>query len=205
MKRQSWLLSAGVIFLACRLLMGSALCDEPTVEVRPGDGNVARSKQAAETEQENVTRVSLEVARDRAKLLHHVYASAQDVMHRRYFHGGRTVVPARAMQDVFAEMKQQYHIDAAWISVTLKAMNIDNEPETEFEKKAADEIKSGKMEFETIEADYYRRAVAIPLTGGCINCHSGTDTPSTRKPFAGLVISIPITGSDDRVDQVPAK
>ena len=187
MNSQSRLLSATVISFASLLLVRSVLSDEPVAEHEPA------------------ARVPLEVARDRAKLLHDVYVSTLDVMHRRYFHGDRAIVPARAMEDVFADMEHQYHVEADWIAVSLKAMSIDHEPETEFERKAAGEIKSGKKEVESIDAGYYRRAVAIPLTGGCVSCHGGLFRQSTRKPFAGLVISIPVTGTDDFEEPVPAK
>lgn len=205
MKSQSSLLSAGVIGLACLLLVQSVLSDEPTPDLRPDHQKAAGPKQTTTPQGESVPRVSLAVARDRAKLLHEVYASTLDVMHRRYFHGDRAVVPARAMEDVFSDIERQYHVEADWIAVTLKAMSIDHEPETAFEKKAAREIKSGKTEVESIEAGYYRRAVAIPLTGGCIGCHGGLFRQSTRKPFAGLVISIPVNPGDELVEQIPAK
>ncbi len=138
-------------------------------------------------------RVSVEVARDRAKLMHDIYSATLDVMHHRYFHGEKAAIPARAMEDIFAEMKLQSKSEARWISVNLRAMSIDHEPETEFEKKAAREITAGKKDIEEIEDGYYRRAMAIPLTGGCISCHEGSfRAPSKTSRFAGLVISIPI-------------
>lgn len=136
--------------------------------------------------------VTLAVARDRANVLQHVYLSTQDVMHRRYFHGGKSAVPARVMEDVFSEMNRKLGVQANWISVTLKAMSINHEPETEFEKQAARALKSGKVEFESVEPSHYRRAIAVPLTGGCIHCHAGLVSRPPAKPVAGLVISIPI-------------
>ena len=82
-------------------------------------------------------------------------------MHQRYFPGDRATVPARAMEDVFSEMKRQHQIEARWISATLRGMNIDHDPETPFDKHAAREIASGKTEVEQIRAGYYRRAVAV--------------------------------------------
>lgn len=187
MKRYSGILSLGVIGLTSLLFVGSALSDQPVAK------------------RESVPRVSLKVARDRAKLLHDVYASTLHVMHDRYFHGDRAVVPARAMEDVFSDMKREYQVEARWIAVNLRAMNIDHDPETAFEKKAADEIDSGKTEVESIKDGYYRRAVAIPLSGGCIHCHAGVSSRSTRKPLAGLVISIPFANRDELAEQVPAK
>jgi hypothetical protein len=191
--------------LASLLLVHTALSDEPEDDLQPQTGKAAGPNTATTPPQESIPRVSLEVARDRANLLHDVYASTLDVMHRRYFHGDRAIVPARAMEDVFSDLKHQYHVEANWISVTLKPMSIDHEPKTAFEKEAADEIKAGKREVESMEAGYYRRAVAIPLTGGCISCHGGLFRQSTRKHFAGLVISIPVTAGDELAEEVSAK
>jgi hypothetical protein len=195
MKNQPWRWATGVVGVASLLFVASALCDEPAAELKPDESKTGGRQESAQ-QQENRSQVPVQVARDRVKLLHSVYVSTLDVMHHRYFHGDRAFVPARAMEDVFSDMKRQYQVEARWIAVTPKAMNIDHEPKTAFEKKAADKIKSGSMEVEAIEAGYYRRAVAIPLTGGCINCHSGLFRQSTRKPFAGLVISVPVAGSE---------
>lgn len=146
---------------------------------------------------ESIHRVSLEVARDRAQLLHDVYASTLDVMHHRYFHTDRAIVPARAMEDIFDDMKAQSHSEAHWIAVSLKAMSIHHEPKTEFDKRAVAEIKSGQRDVEVVEEGYYRRAVAIPLTGGCISCHEGLFPKQSASPkFAGLVISIPVRNGE---------
>lgn len=139
------------------------------------------------------SRVTTEVARDRAKVMHDVYAATLEMMHDRYFHGDRAAVPARAMQDVFAEMKRQSKVEARWISVNTKAMSIDHEPKSDFEKRAAREIAAGRSEVEVVEDGYLRRAAPIPLTGGCISCHEGFfKEPSKAAKFAGLVISVPV-------------
>ena len=44
------------------------------------------------------------------------------------------------MEDVFAEIEHETGSKANWISVNLKAMSINHEPSTEFEKRAAREI-----------------------------------------------------------------
>ena len=105
----------------------------------------------------------------------------------------RSVVPARAMEDVFSEIKRQSQVDARWISVNLKAMSIDHEPASDFEKKAAREIADGKSELDVVEDGYYRRAGAIPLSSGCVSCHAGLFKEATQTPkYAALVISVPI-------------
>ena len=59
------------------------------------------------------------------------------------------------------------------------------------------DIAAGKSAFERVEDGYLRRAGAISLTGGCINCHGGfSPTLSSSAKFAGLVISVPI-GDDE--------
>lgn len=140
-------------------------------------------------------RVTVEAAREQAKLMHNIYETTMDVMHRRYFRADRSVLPARAMEDVFNEIGRTTNAKANWISVNTKAMSINHEPATEFEKQAAREIASGKESFEHVENGLYQRAGRIPLGGSCINCHSNSFLPPSnfKTPrFAGLVIRIPV-------------
>jgi hypothetical protein len=137
--------------------------------------------------------LSVEEARARAQLLHNVYSSTLDVMHHRYFRSDHAVLPARAMEDVFADMEKQSNIQARWISVNTTAMSIHHEPVGEFEKKAAIELASGKPEYEKVEGGFLLRATAIPLKGGCVGCHTKpSPTPDKTPRFAGLVIRIPV-------------
>jgi hypothetical protein len=137
--------------------------------------------------------VSVAVARDRATLMHDLYESTLHAMHRHYFRREKAILPARALEDVFSEMESHSKVNARWISVNTKAMSINHEPETEFEKHAASEIGKGKEHVELIEKDFYHRATAIPLGAGCVSCHHGLLAPPKDIPrFAGLVISIPI-------------
>jgi hypothetical protein len=132
-------------------------------------------------------------ARENAKLMHNVYASTLDVMHHHFFRNNKAVLPARALEDVFADVEAQSKVKAKWIAVNTKAMSINHEPKSDFEKKAAAAIGAGKSEFEAVEDGYYRRAAAIPLGSGCVTCHTGlfAGTPKTQR-FAGLVISVPV-------------
>jgi hypothetical protein len=138
-------------------------------------------------------RVSLAVAQDRAKTMHDIYAATLEALHHHYFHGDRARVPAKAMEDVFAELQQQTKMEARWISASLQPMSLNHAPKTDFETKAAKEIAAGKAEFAAVEGGYYRRAGSISLSGGCVACHGGLFQGEGRRQFAGLVISIPIT------------
>lgn len=167
--------------------MAVVLC--ATLALRAAPPEEKGGKKAEEEE----ARVPVAVARDRAKLLHTVYSSTLEVMHHRYFHINRSTIPARAMEDVFDDMSRQHLGKARWISVNTKAMSIDHEPETSFEKQAVREIIQGKEDIEVVEDGVYRRATAIPLSGGCVGCHAGFGVDQNRTPrFAGLVISIPV-------------
>lgn len=136
---------------------------------------------------------SIEAARERARLLHDVYATTLDVMHEHYFRREGAVLPARAMEDIFSEMAALSGIYANWISVNTQPMSVQHEPKTAFEKRAASELGAGKKEFEYIGKGIYRRAAPIPLRSSCVSCHTKMFSEAPKTPrFAGLVISIPV-------------
>ncbi len=130
-------------------------------------------------------------ARDRAKLLHDVYTTTLEVMHRHYFRREGAVLPARAMNDIFEEMSVLSGDYVNWIAVNTKAMSIDHEPTTAFEKKAATELAAGKESYEIATERVYRRATPIPLHSRCVGCHTKMFSETPKSPrMAGLVISI---------------
>lgn len=156
--------------------------------------NSGATKNAQKKQSAGKRLVTVEAARERAKLTHHIYASTLEAMHHHYFNSDRSSVPARVMEDMFADLARQENIKAKWIAVNAKVMSIDHKPEGEFEKQAAKEIAAGKYEYERLEKGLYRRAVAIPLTNnGCLGCHMGFAANNNKRDrFAGLVISIPV-------------
>ena len=137
--------------------------------------------------------VTVEVARDRARLMHTIYATTLEVLHDRYFHGQRAMVPARAMEDVFDGLDRKLNVGTRWISVNTRAMSITHEPKTEVDKKAAAELADGKAEYELIEDGRYYRATPIPLGASCVSCHDGFfRAPSKTPRFAGLIVTMPL-------------
>lgn len=186
MRRFAAATTAAILSIAC--IWSAELSGD---EAKP---DASREKNEPAEEAGDDERVSVAVARDRAKLLHQVYASTLRVMHQRYFHGDNAPVPARAMEDVFSEIAWRSKVEAKWISANLQPMGVNHEPRTDFEKQAAKEISAGKDDFETVEKGYYRRAGSIPLSSGCIKCHAGFLGTAPKTPrYAGLVISVPIT------------
>lgn len=147
----------------------------------------------AQESESTSTNQGVESARERAKVLHEVLHSTLKVIHRRYFHEDRAVIPARAMEDIFDDMKREGHFEARWIAVNLRAMGIDHEPADEFEKQAAAALKDGKSEYEVVDHQTYRRVAPIPLQNGCISCHEGGLRSSGSKgKLAALVVTIPL-------------
>ena len=181
-----------IVGAAGLLCVTFALCAQPPSGAT--NSPVAGKRAIAAGESDAANRVSVAVARDRARLTHDIYASTLHMLHHRYFHKDRSIIPARALEDVFADMARQSKVKARWISVNTPPMSIDHEPQSQFEKQAATEIGAGKEEFELVENGYYQRAAAIPLTGGCVGCHAGFFAGPPKSPrYAGLVISVPVT------------
>lgn len=137
--------------------------------------------------------VSVEMARERARTMFQVYSSTLDVLHDHYFHANRAVLPARAMEDIFADNEAASGTKARWIAVNVRAMSVDHEPSSDFEKEAARRIAAGEKQLEHVDGPNYQFAGSIPLHESCVQCHMGTLMPAGKKArFAGLVISIPV-------------
>lgn len=178
--------------------MGSANCKSlsTTAIVLVAAWWVARAYGGESTATVSAESVTVEVARDRAQLLHRVYTATLNAMHDHYFQTNRAVLPARAMEDVFSQIADEAKIEARWISVNTPPMSVSHEPRTAFEKQAAEVLASGKSAYEQIDQGTYLRAAPIPLSGGCINCHVGFfKDAGSKSRFAGLVIRIPIQES----------
>lgn len=177
-----------------RLLLVLAIPIEAIADSRQAAGDLGRTTEGSQGSLMNVTpALTIEAARERARLLHDVYATTLDVMHEHYFRRDGPVLPARAMEDVFSEMSRLSGIYANWISVNTQPMSIQHEPKTAFEKQAASELSAGKKEFEHVGKGIYRRAAPIPLRSSCVSCHTKMFSEAPKTPrFAGLVISIPL-------------
>ncbi len=138
-------------------------------------------------------RLTVAEARKKAQLTHKIYDATLHAMHQHYFINERAAVPARVMENMFSDVEREENMKARWISVNTKAMSVDHEPETDFEKAAAKEIASGKSEYERVENGVYQRAGVISLMNhGCLSCHVGFFKKNTKDRFAGLIISIPV-------------
>jgi hypothetical protein len=188
-----WALALTVMVFTGVLAVTVTLYAEPP---RDPKNDVTTSAQAESTDKpENAKRVSVEVARRRAKLTHSICSAMLDVIHHQYFRHERSTVPAVAMEDAFLRIADQENVSARWITVNAKVMNIDHEPQDEFEQQAAKAIAAGKTEYESVEKGIYRRAQGISLMNkGCLQCHLGFGASGRIDRFAGLVIAIEVSG-----------
>ena len=184
----SKLLSAGLLTAAgwC----ASQFCATPGLGQAPAAPEVHRE---SELDPPVHQKLSIEQARDRARLLHDVSIAALESMHRTYFQREKSIIPSFVMEDVFGQIKRQWKVEAHWIAVNMKAMSVDHEPKTVFEKQAVREIAAGEVAYEEISNGIYRRAGAVHLGAACVNCHGGFfRDPGNSPKYAGLVISLRI-------------
>ncbi len=191
MRSTMWTVFRSIIALAGTLCVTAVLFADPFGTAPKSD---TKENPSSTEKSDDEKRVSVEVARERAKLSHNIYVATLDVIHHRYFRNDRASVPARALEDVFVEVAREENIQARWIAVNARAMSVNHEPKDEFEKQAAKAIAAGKGEYELVEKGVYRRAEGISLMNrGCLICHLGFGASGKTKRFAGLVISIPVT------------
>lgn len=176
-------------FFAVGLAAGALYLTVPSPSPLLADEAV-KSPEAAPAE----TSVSVEQARAQARILRASYESTLEAIHRYYFDQNEKLrIPAKSMEDVFRDLDKKLGTETRWISVSTPAMNIDNEPETDFEKQAAEVLSGGKKEHELLENGTLHYAGTIALRAGCLRCHlSALAETVDRQPVAGFVISIPL-------------
>lgn len=131
-------------------------------------------------------------ARVRARILHETVHGALQVMHRDFFEEEESrVIPSHSLEDVFKELERSQGIKVRWLAVNARAMNVDNEPRTEFEKQAVKALSAGKAEFEQVTDKEYQFTGSIRLASQCLKCHLPM-RKSNEARVAGLVISMPL-------------
>ncbi|QDT20182.1 hypothetical protein HG66A1_19670 [Gimesia chilikensis] len=135
-------------------------------------------------------------ARVRARILHETVHGALQVIHRDFFEEEESrVIPSHSLEDVFKELKRSQGIKVRWLAVNARAMNVDNEPRTEFEKQAVKVLSAGKDEFEQVTDKEYQFTGSIRLASQCLKCHLPM-RKSNEARVAGLVISMPLKAAE---------
>lgn len=131
-------------------------------------------------------------ARSRARMLHELVRGSLQVMHRDFFDEDNAhAIPSASLEDVFREMGRSYNVEMKWLIVNTDIVNVDHQPETEFDKAAVKELAAGKPFAEQIDSNRYHFAGPIRLASQCLKCHVKHRT-STEDRTAGLVIVMPL-------------
>jgi len=165
--------------------------DAPAAGAKETGKAESKSREKAKQATENAPR-SVQEARGRARLLHETLHGALQVMHRDFFEEDeRLNIPSRSLEDVFSELSRSYGVKLHWIAVDLKAMSVDNEPQSDFEKQAARVLKAGKSEFESVSNSEFQFAGKIRLSATCLTCHASRRSNNDDRA-AGLVIIMPL-------------
>ena len=196
-------LTVASVWTLCTLQAQSPENQSPENQSPENQSPENQSPKPAETEKKQnpkparkpktITRIPLAQAREQAALLHKVYASTLDVVHHHFFRNERAILPARAIEDIFADIERETDIESRWVAVNTKAMSVNHEPESDFEALVVKELDAGKQSVEQVEEGYFRSATPIPLGARCIGCHTGVfSAPAATPRMAALVISIPI-------------
>ncbi len=135
---------------------------------------------------------SLAEARGRAKLLHDTIHDTLQVMHRDFFDpDNRSKIPSASLEEVFEELAENRGVEVRWLAVNASAMNVEHEPQDDFERDAVKALTAGEKEYEVVEDGQYKRVGVIVLHNVCLKCHVPNRT-SLEDRAAGLVISVPL-------------
>lgn len=135
---------------------------------------------------------TVEEAKVRARLLHETVHGALLVMHRDLFREDEGfTLPARSLDDVFAEMKRSHGVEMAWLAIDAKPMDVNHAADDEFEKQAVKAIAAGADEYGAVEGNRYRHAGRIRLASECLKCHLPART-SLEDRSAAVTISMEV-------------
>jgi hypothetical protein len=129
-------------------------------------------------------------ARGRAKLLHETIHGVLQLVHRDFFDPDEMdFIPSATLDELFADLAEKQKVKLHWLGVEGKTMSVNHKPQDDFERKAVAALKAGKIEFEEVGGERYRRVAPIVLHNSCLKCHV-PNRQSLEDRVAGLAISM---------------
>ena len=145
---------------------------------------------------------SVKEARARSLLLYETLRGSLAIMHRDFFdEEAAGAIPSASMEDVFHELGATHDVRVKWLVVNTDMVNVDHEPEDEFERQAAKALARGADHYQKVEPasenggnSRFRFVGSITLRSQCLKCHVKRRT-SNEDRVAGLAISMPIGNS----------
>lgn len=162
--------------------------EKPTAQARRSD---AKANEAGKRKEgPAVTR-----AKRQAKMLDTLYKSAIVLITENYVDGSESLAAGDAFQALFKTMKDNGFHEVRLLDATGDPYDSDNEPKTEFEKKAVKALLDGKPIYERIVKEGDKRfllsATPIPVVmEKCTMCHSSYE--DAKGPIGALGLKIPL-------------
>lgn len=134
-------------------------------------------------------------AQKQAKMLDTLYKTAIVLITENYVDGSESLAAGDAFQALFKSMKDNGFHEVRLLDATGDAYDSDNEPKTEFEKKAIKALLDGKPIFEQVVQEGDKRflwsATPIPVVmEKCTMCHSSYE--GVKGPIGSLALKIPL-------------
>ena len=138
---------------------------------------------------------SVDRAKKQAKMLDTLYKTAIVLITENYVNGKESLAAGDAFQALFKAMKDNGFHEVRLLDATGNAYDSDNEPKTDFEKKAIKAILDGKIIYEEIVTEKDKRfllsATPIPVVmQKCTLCHSHYE--GVKGPIGALGLKIPV-------------
>lgn len=170
-----------------KTLIGTALCVAVTLLAA-----YAQEEEAPTAEERIALPTTAAEARARARLLYESTWRTLQVVHRDFFDDDDPhSIPSASLEEVFEQMADSYEVEMRWLIVETDIVNVDHQPQDEFEKAAVQALKQGHSSYEAISETRYRFAGPIRLASQCLKCHV-QDRRDTQARTAGLVIAMPL-------------
>lgn len=138
---------------------------------------------------------SVDRTKKQAKMLDTLYKTAIVLITENYVNGKESLAAGDAFQALFKTMKDNGFHEVRLLDATGNAYDSDNEPKTDFEKKAIKAILDGKIIYEEIVTEKDKRfllsATPIPVVmQKCTLCHSHYE--GVKGPIGALGLKIPL-------------
>jgi hypothetical protein len=128
-------------------------------------------------ERREATPAGVERARSTVKMLDDLYKTAVVSISKRYIEDQGGTPAALVAKDVFEAMHKKGWHSARLVDATGRPKNKENVAKTDFEKKAVEQMKSGKPYYEEVgDKDgkpVFRAATIVPaVMRQCASCHA---------------------------------
>jgi hypothetical protein len=147
------------------------------------------------TSQSQKQRPAVERAKKQAKMLDTLYKSAIVLITENYVDGNESLAAGDAFQALFKTMKDNDFHEVRLLDATGDPYDTDNEPKTDFEKKAIKALLDGKPIYERVVKDgdkrYLLSATPIPVVmEKCTWCHGSYE--DAEGPIGALSLKLPL-------------